>query len=126
MDETALLRACHDAARVTLWQKDNPQATSLDATATLAAQFKALVVDHAPYLEAEGIDANVLTSCVKYLVHVHAIPPMRDNAWWLNDMMEVLVNLISPNTRLDDESVEFLRTLRDAIDFNINAAGEIE
>lgn len=122
-NDAALLQACYDIARTTSWEHRNPQSTSLDAITGKANRYRALALDQVEYLESNGCDPNVLIGAVRYL-GIHAVPPMADDEKWFIDMLEVIVQLFSPNVVLTrgDDLVAFLRTLRDAIDQNITDA----
>jgi len=65
----------------------------------------------------------VLVGAVNYL-GIHAVPPMGDDFQWFADMLDVIVQLFAPNAVLnaDDGITVFLRSLRNAIDRNIQDA----
>ena len=123
IDESDLLAACCEIARVTSWKQKDPQSTSLDSIATKAEHYKQIALTHVEWLEQNGIDPNELVAAVKYL-GIHAIPPMGDDEQWFTDMLEVIVQLFAPNVVFEkgDEITRFLKRLRDAIDRTLDNA----
>src|SRR5262249_8875131 len=119
LNDSDLRKACFDIARTTSWEQNDPQATSLDAIAIKAEQYREIESAHAEHLKNAGVDVNVLVSAVSYL-SVHAIPPMGADMNWFSDMLDVLIQLFAPNFELGGQTSEFLITLRNAIDRNLS------
>jgi len=109
IDDSELLAACYDIARVTSWEHQKPQSTSLDSIAAKADRYKRIALEHVEWLDQNGIDPNELVAAVRYL-GLHAVPPMSDDVQWFSNMLEVIVQLFAPNMVLEkgDDTVHFL------------------
>lgn len=100
LDERALLAACREVARSTLWQTPKPMTIHdvIDSgqIETTVRAYSEEAERHAASVEEEGLDPNLVTRAVLYLAHEHAIPPMKDDVHWFRDALDVLIRLICP------------------------------
>ena len=61
-------------------------------------------------------DPNIIVRCVEYFAQIHAIPPMRDDIGYFQDMFQVLLNLAVPESISCRESEEFYRDIEIGIE----------
>lgn len=118
LDERALLTACREVSRSTLWQTLKPMTIddvidSGQIERTVHAYFEE-AKRHAAWVEEQGLDPNLVTRAVLYLAHEHAIPPMKDDVHWFRDALDVLVRLICPNSVPTREAALFMDDLKEA------------
>src|SRR5437763_15709436 len=95
LDRTALRNACRDVARTTMWDTQPVDVTAIE---TLADRFLTIALDHQDFVFGQGRDPNLITRAVRYLAHSLAIPPMKDDTQWFEDMLAALIELACPNT----------------------------
>jgi hypothetical protein len=57
------------------------------------------------------IDRPLLARAIRYLAHVHAMPPMGDNTEWFTNMLTAVIEVARPNTAVDGEAKLFLRDM---------------
>jgi hypothetical protein len=60
-------------------------------------------------------DPNLIVRAVQYLALTHAIPPMRDDTSWFQDMLAVLIELACPNCGATPELEPFFRDVERGI-----------
>ena len=51
----------------------------VDSIQAVAATFFEIAAFHEQFVTEQGRDPNLIISAVRYLNHVHAMPPMRDD-----------------------------------------------
>ena len=112
LNTEALLAACHETAKITLWQPVDEKQPTEEEVEDLAEAFYAMSKTHLDYISEQGYDPNILVRAVRYLGHTHAIPPMKDDARWFGDMLEVLIEIACPNVNLPRKGEDFLEDLR--------------
>jgi hypothetical protein len=117
INKASLQQACYDIARITSWENHNAQSTSLDAITAKANQYVEVALEYAKELDERGADPDVAIGAVRYL-SVHAVPMMGDDVHWLGNMLEVIVDLFAPiySVERGSDCIQFLKSLRDAID----------
>ena len=112
LDKEALRTACYNVARNTLWEQ---HPVSVEEIEDHADSLYKIVIEYVDFIKDQERDPNILVRAVRYLGHKHAIPPMRDDVRWFSDMLEVLVELVCPNSESTSESVEFFNDIEDGI-----------
>lgn len=60
-------------------------------------------------------DPNLIIRAVLYLPHTHAIPPMRDDTSWFQDMLAVSVELACPHCGTTADLKAFFGDLEEGI-----------
>jgi hypothetical protein len=55
-------------------------------------QFFKTAVEHEEFIIGQERDPNLITRAVTYLAHTYAIPPMRDDTHWSQDMLRRFLN----------------------------------
>ena len=119
LNNKELLKACKEVVKSTLWQTQNPIDVSdiIDSDQinnTINTYYKNALF-HVKFIENQKRDPHLITRAVYYLAHVHAIPPMKDNTIWFNEVLTALIELACSNTRHTAHSAEFLNDIEDEI-----------
>lgn len=112
LDKDALFRACKEVASQTLWQNPRPEDISdiidTDQIDKTTQGYFEKALRHAEFVTEENLDPNLITRAVLYLAQTHAIPPMKEDLAWFNNMLEVLIELACPNVIHSKEVPQFL------------------
>ena len=90
-----LKAACYQVATNTMWDR---RPVDVEAIQTVAAELVKIAEFHEEFVIGQGRDPNLIIRAVGYLNYVHAMPPMRDDTRWFDDMLRVLVELACPNS----------------------------
>ncbi|MBI5875409.1 MAG: hypothetical protein HZB81_06155 [Deltaproteobacteria bacterium] len=90
-----LKAACFEVAQNAKWDL-KPQLVS--DIQSLANKFYEKASERAKEINEIEEDSEIVNRAVWYLSQVHAIPPMKDDVRWFNEMLEVLLELALPNT----------------------------
>jgi hypothetical protein len=94
-DPKDLRAACFDAAQCAKWElKPQP----VEDIQELADRFYEIAVRRGKEIDEIGEDSQIVNRAVWYLAQVHAIPPMRDDVRWFQEMLDALLELALPNT----------------------------
>jgi len=112
LNTEALHAACLEVARSTLWNPRGEKKSTVKEIGALAKRLHRATLAHLEFIKMQGRDPNLLVRAVRYLAHTHAIPPMRDDTGWFEDMLEVLIELACPNTGLPPRGKDFVADLR--------------
>ncbi len=119
MNYKALKEACYKAARSVLWQTPNPQDITdiidTEQIERLSQKFYDLAVWHIETMDSLGCDPNLITRAVLYLAYVHAIPPMREDTKWFEEMLHVLIELSCPNLVPTPEAAQIFTDIEEGI-----------
>ena len=107
-DEYALRDACFKYAQEVYLER---KPTDLALIQNFADQVFEDAVFHKDYLKDSGRDPNSITACVLYLRR-HAIPPLKDNIQFVSYALDVLVELVSPNSGTDADDLRFFEELK--------------
>jgi hypothetical protein len=110
MNDDDLEQACLELA---LAIKIVKEPISSDDARGLANRFLAIADDHV-YLPL-AIDRPLVARAVRYLTHVHAIPPMGDDTQWFSSMLSAVLEIARPNTAVNEESKDFLKDMAEGI-----------
>jgi len=110
--DTELFDACKAVAREVLWRNG---AASNDVVETLAGKFLAIAEEHQDFVRKQRETDVVIAHAVRYIAHVHAIPPSGTDTGWFRDTLAVLMELAVPNTGLDEEPAQFLYNIQEGI-----------
>ncbi|PWF23220.1 hypothetical protein [Corticimicrobacter populi] len=110
--EIDLFNACKEVARRVLWQNG---AASSDVVETLAGKFLAIAEEHQDFVRKQRETDVVIAQAVRYIAHVHAIPPAGTDTQWFRNALAVLMELAVPNTGLDEEVAQFLSYVQEGI-----------
>ena len=95
LDTGALQRACYEVAKETKWETRPVDTNDIKQ---LADELYRIASERAKFVAEAERDPNLVTRAVRYLAHVHAIPPMKDDTSWFREMLDALVELACPNT----------------------------
>jgi hypothetical protein len=114
-DDEDMKSACFDLARSTKWSQKPIDAELLTS---LAAKFEEIARGFIePSLER---DIPLIVKAIRYLNHVHAIPPMDDNTMWFYNMLSVVVEIARPNTVVDERGKPFLEEMLTGINESLS------
>jgi hypothetical protein len=113
LDPGALRAACFAAARNTMWEQ---RPVDLNSIAEVAGRFFSIAADHEDFVVGQQRDPGLIVRAVEYLAHTHAIPPMRDDTSWFQDMLAVLIELACPNSRAIPDFEAFFRDIEAGMD----------
>ena len=114
-ENDALEQACFELARTTKWTKKPIDSSEI-------SELSPRLMDIArSYVSAPlAIDIPLITKAVRYLTHVHAIPPMGDDTRWFQNMLAAVLEIARPNSVFDEQEQEFLRDMLDGITKQLN------
>lgn len=112
LNRDELKEACYAVATNTMWQRRPVDVESIQA---VAAEFVRIAEFHEEYLLEMGRDPNIIVGAVRYLNHVHAMPPMREDTGWFYDMLQVLIELACPNSAGSCELEPFFQNIEEGI-----------
>jgi hypothetical protein len=93
LDRDELKAACYVVATNTMWEQ---RPVDVDAIQVVAAKFVEIAEFHEQFVVEQERDPNLIVRAVRYLDQVHAMPSMRDDTRWFDDMVQVLVELGLP------------------------------
>jgi len=105
-DTSELDAACLEVAKATKWTRKLIDAEEITSLAERYAK-----IARAHLSEPLDINPNVMARAIRYLGHVHAIPPMEDDLLWFDHMLQALLEVARPNTGLDARSKPFLKDM---------------
>jgi hypothetical protein len=82
---------------------------------TLAGKFLTIAEEHQDFVRRQRETDVVIAHAVRYIAHVHAIPPSGTDMEWFRDTLAVLMELAVPNSGLDEEAARFLPCVQEGI-----------
>ena len=112
LNRDELKAACYEVATNTMWDR---RPVDVDSIQAVAAKFFEIAEFHEEFVTGQGRDPNLIIRAVRYLNHVHAMPPMRDDTRWFDDMLQVLVELACPNTGASRDQELFYQDIEQGI-----------
>ena len=112
LDRDELKAACYEVATNTMWER---RPIDVEAIQAVAAEFVKTAEFHEEFVIGQGRDPNSIIWAVRYLNYVHAMPPMRDDTRWFDDMLQVLVELVCPNSVGSRELEPFFQDIEQGI-----------
>jgi hypothetical protein len=80
----------------------------------------------ARWFNSEHHDKRHVVGAVRYLAHVHAIPPIGRNVNWFIDSMCVLMELVNPNGDVPPAARKFLEDVHEAVGDWLEGEGETQ
>ena len=95
LDLKDLKAARFDAARSAKWERKPQPVKDIQA---LSDNFYEIAVTRAKEINEIDEDSEIINRAVWYLAQVHAIPPMKDDVRWFQEMLDALLELALPNT----------------------------
>lgn len=108
LDVSDLRAACYEVARGTMWDLRPIDASIIERH---AEQLFTIAQNYEDYLKQQGRDPNIIARAVRYLAHVHAMPPMSNDVRWFTSMLMVLIELVCPNTVVSRDAEFFFRDI---------------
>lgn len=118
---TDLEQACREVAREVLWRNG---ASSADVVETLAAKFLRIAEEHQDFVRQRRETDDVIANAVRYIAHVHAIPPSGTDPRWFRDTLSVLMELAVPNMALTAPAAIFLPDLQHGLQESLSQVPE--
>lgn len=112
LNRDELRSACYEVATNTMWERRPVDVESIQA---VAAKFVKIAEFHEEFVVGQRRDPNLIVRSVRYLNHVHAMPPMRDDTQWFDDMLQVLIELACPNTGASRDQELFYQDIEKGI-----------
>lgn len=112
LEPSDLEQACREVAKEVLWRNG---AASADVVETLAAKFLTIAAEHQDFVRRQRESDAVIANAVRYMAHVHAIPPSGTDTRWFAEVLHVLMELAVPNTGLTEPSAAFLVNVQEGI-----------
>ncbi len=109
-DDEELKSACFDLARTTKWSQKPIDAQLLSS---LAEKLEKIARDFLN--EPLERDIPLIVKAIRYLNHVHAMPPMDDDTMWFYNMLSVVVEIARPNIVVDERGKPFLKEMKQGI-----------
>ncbi len=105
LDRTVLESACRTVAKNCMWQRQPVDQSSVDA---LGRRFADIAQNYAEYLSLQDQDPNIVIRTVRYIDPHHG-EPHGDRTDWFHEALDVLVELVCPNTAPNDDSERFYK-----------------
>ena len=65
-------------------------------------------------------DVALITRAVRYLSHVHAVPPMDEDMQWLENMLDAVLEIARPVTDINGEARYFLQDMAQGINQSLS------
>lgn len=112
LDRDELAAACNEVASNTMWDLRPVDVDSIEA---VAAKFFEIAESREQFVTEEGRDPNLIIRAVRYLNHVHAMPPMRSDTQWFDDMLQVVIELACPNEEASPHLEAFFKDIETGI-----------
>ena len=114
-DKQALMEACRELARCTLWQTPDPYSVldiidEVQIGRTIAGYLAEATLQAGPIL-GQGSDPNVVTRAVRFLAYEVAMPPMKDDQYWFSVALTVLLALVHPTSPPSQDGAAFMADL---------------
>jgi len=110
--EVNLFNSCKTVAREVLWRNG---AASSDVVETLAQKFLAIAQEHQDFVRQQRESDDVIAHAVRYIAHVHAIPPAGTDTAWFRQTLSVLMELAVPNAGLTEDTARLLPCIQQGI-----------
>lgn len=104
--------ACREVAKEVLWRNG---AASADVIETLAVKFLGIAEEHQDFVRRQRESDDVIADAVRYIAHVHAIPPNGTDTTWFRDTLATLMELAVPNAGLTVAASKFLYGVQEGI-----------
>src|SRR5687768_7763585 len=118
LNRDELEAACYDVGTNTMWDLRPIDVESIQA---LAANFVKIAESHEKFIVEQGRDPNLIVRAVRYLNHVHAMPPLKDDTRWFEEMLQVLIELACPSEEAAADLEMFFRDIEKGV-FQARAA----
>lgn len=115
-----LKEACFKFAKNTMWELKPIDVARIQ---NFAEQIYQEALFYEEYLINRKRDPNILVLCLKYLEHKHGYP-IADDIKFLKSALEILIELICPNTDTDSSLEPFFSELLIGIDEALNLVEE--
>jgi len=112
LNRDELKDACYGVATNTMWDL---RPVDVDEIQAVADQFFRIAEQQAQFVSEQGRDPNLVVRAVRYLNHAHAIPPMRADTRWFDDMLQVVIELACPDGAGSLELERFYRDIEEGI-----------
>jgi len=112
LDRDELKAACYAVAANTLWFRSPVDVQSIQAAADL---FFKTALEHEEFLIEQGRDPNLIVRAVRYLDHVFAVPPPKNETQWFYEVLYLLVELACPNTGASRDQELFYQDIEEGI-----------
>jgi hypothetical protein len=109
-DNDELKGACFDLARTAKWAQK-----PIDAELLSSLAGKLEKIARGFLSEPLERDIPLMVKAIRYLNHVHAMPPMDDDTMWFYNMLGVVVEIARPNTVVDERGKPFLKEMLQGI-----------
>jgi len=119
LNKEALLEACKELVKYTLWQTPEPQHISdiidTEQIKKTTQKYFEEALSHVEFIIEHKRDPNLITRAVLYLSQAHAIPPMKEDLTWFSNMLEAVIELACPNAIHSKETAQFLYDIEEGI-----------
>ena len=119
LNKESLLKACKKVANNTLWQTPSPNNLSdiidSDQKQKTIQKYFEESLNYVDFIVEQKRDPNLITRAVLYLSQSQAIPPMKDDIEWFNNMLAALVEIACPNVKLTKETIVFFYDIEEGI-----------
>lgn len=112
LDRNELKAACYAVATNTMWEQGP---VDVDAIQAVAANFVKIAESHEKFIIEQGRDPNLIVRAVRYLNHVHAMPPMKHDTGWFKEMLQVLIELACPSEEAAGDLETFFSDIEEGI-----------
>jgi hypothetical protein len=109
MDED-MMAACYEVAAKTMFDSE-PTGSNIRS---VAHKFFKIAREHAGFVPRDS-DDNAVVHAIRYMVHVHARPYLRDDTTWFHHTLNVLLELAHPSETLAPEAADFLADIEKGI-----------
>ncbi len=119
MDPSIIYNACFELASTLIAKKHtltiNKVEGNLTEQAGIANELNSIALEHLWGIIDNGSDEKLIARAINYIHFVHAIPPLKDNYFWFDEMLRTLLELTCPKIILDNQVIIFLDDLEKGI-----------
>ena len=113
LNRNALSEACLVVSRNIRYRRNSVDETIAKASVEL---YMDIALRYEAYLIDQGRDPNIITRVVNYVAHKHVIPPMEGNVESFSTALEVLMELVCPNSAVSSDQEQFFKDIEVGIE----------
>jgi hypothetical protein len=107
-----LKSVCFELARSTIWEQ---KPIDVDIITNHADRLYEIAIEQANTREILGATIPIVTRAVDYLRQAHAIPPLKEDLTWFQEMLNAVLEIACPNSEITGEGRQFLYDLLESI-----------
>jgi hypothetical protein len=128
MEYNDIRKSCFELATHLMWEKGawtiNKIESNLSELNSIAEKLYKIAEDQFESRKNLEINSEIVSRAIYYINRVHTIPPLRGNYVWFENTLDVLLEIVCPNTLLKEESehILFLNDIEKGLEISRNDA----